>query len=51
MRELDAATNENRKIVYLDEVNFTKKSIALREWSPRNSYLCVAEDDIYVGYR
>ena len=51
MRELDAATNENRKIVYLDELNFTKKSIALREWSTRNSNLCVAQNDIYVGYR
>ena len=51
LRELDAATNDNRKIVYLDELNFTKKSIALREWSTRNSNLCVAQNDIYVGYR
>ena len=30
-----------RRIVYLDEVNFTKRSVLLRDWSRRNSNLTV----------
>ena len=40
-----------RKIVYLDEVNFTKRSVSLREWSQKNSNLIIDHSDIYVGYR
>ena len=42
---------ENRKIVYLDEVNFTKRSVSLKEWSQKNSNLTIDSKDIYVGYR
>ena len=42
---------ENRKIVYLDEVNFTKRSISLKEWSQKNSNLTIDQQDIYVGYK
>ena len=48
MRQLK---RENRKIVYLDEVNFTKRSVSLREWSQKNSNLTIDHSDIYVGYR
>lgn len=42
---------ENRKIVYLDEINFTKRSVSLKEWSNKNSNLTIDQKDIYVGYR
>ena len=42
---------ENVKIVYLDEINFTKRSISLREWSGKNSNLAIDQKDIMVGYR
>ena len=29
------AVGENRKLIFLDEVNFTKKSIQSRDWSTR----------------
>ena len=40
---------ENRKIVYLDEVNFTKRSISLKEWSQKNSNLTIDGKDIYLS--
>jgi len=42
---------ENKKIVYLDEINFTKRSVSLREWSQKNSNLTIDQRDIYIGYR
>lgn len=30
---LNRAKDENRKMIYLDEVNFTKKSVQLKDWS------------------
>ena len=41
----------NKKIIYLDEINFTKRSLCLREWSHKNSNLAVDQQDVYVGYR
>ena len=42
---------EGRKFIYLDENNFTKRSISLREWSGKNINLTIDNEDIYVGYR
>ena len=42
---------ENAVIVYLDEINFTKRSISLREWSQKNSNLAIDQKDIMIGYR
>ena len=42
---------EGRKFIYLDEINFTKRSISLREWSGKNINLTIDNEDIYVGYR
>ena len=42
---------ENAKIVYLDEINFTKRSINLCEWSQKNSNLAIDQKDIMVGYK
>ena len=49
--EIQRAKLEGRKIVYLDEINFTKRSVALREWSANNSNLTVDQQEIYTGYR
>ena len=48
---LQWAQQENKKIVYLDEINFTKRSVSSREWSQKNSNLTIDQRDIYVGYR
>jgi len=42
---------ENRKIIYLDEINFTKRSVTSREWSHKNSNLTINQNEIFVGYR
>ena len=38
-------------LVWLDEVNFTKRSISMREYSGRNSNLSIDQREIHVGYR
>ena len=38
-------------MIYLDEINFTKRSLKLREWSGKNSNLAVDQKEVYVGYR
>ena len=43
--------SEDRKLVYLDEINFSKRSVVLREWSAKNSNLAIDQEQIYVGYR
>ena len=42
---------EGRQFIYLDEINFTKRSVSLREWSAKNSNLTIDQQEIYVGYR
>ena len=37
--------------MYLDEINFTKRSVLVRDWSRRNSNLAVDQKDIYTDYR
>ena len=42
---------EDKKIVFLDEINFTKRSIVLREWSRKSSNLTVDQYEVYRGYK
>lgn len=42
---------DNRQIIYLDEVNFTKLTFKNREWSGKNTNLTVDQKEIYTGYR
>ena len=49
--EYERAKGEGRKIIYLDEINFTKRSVSLREWSQKNSNLTIDQKDIFIGYR
>ena len=51
MNEIAQAKREGRVIVYLDEINFAKSAITLREWSAKNSNLSVDQEDVYVGFR
>ena len=37
--------------MFLDEINFTKRSLVQREWSGKNSNLTVDQEDVYVGFR
>ena len=45
------AKAEGRLIVYLDEVNFTKRSLYTCDYACKNSNLTVNQEDIYIGYR
>ena len=49
--QIDQAKKEGRRLIYLDEINFTKLAIKSREWSAKNSNLTVDQEDIYTGYR
>ena len=51
LEALTQAKNEGRLIVYLDEINFTKRSLQLREWSGKNTNLTVDQKEVYDGYR
>ena len=41
----------HRKVVYLDEINFTKRSVMQRDWSRKDSNLAIDQQEIYIGYR
>ena len=41
LSKLDQMQRANKKIIYLDEINFTKRSLCLLEWSHKNSNLAV----------
>jgi hypothetical protein len=51
LAKLRRMRQEDRKVIYLDEVNFTKRSVSLREWSQKNSNLTIDQKDIFIGYR
>ena len=51
LHQTEEAKTEGRRIIYLDEINFTKRSVLLREWSSKNTNLTIDNEDIYVGYR
>ena len=38
-------------VLYLDEVNFTKKSIQSYDWSGRNQNISIDQRQIYTGYK
>ena len=51
LSQLTEAKNRGRLVVFLDETNFTKRSLQLREYSCKNSNLTVDQEDVYTGYR
>ena len=51
MNKIDQLRREGRQFIYLDEINFTKRSVVLREWSSKNSNLTVDQKELYVGYK
>ena len=42
---------EKRKLIFLDEINFTKRSFQSEDWSVRLDNQHVDQRDIYTGYR
>lgn len=51
MDELRRAKEQGLRLVWLDEINFTKRSVNLQEYSGRNTNLTIDQRDIFVGYR
>jgi transposase len=49
--DLEKARQESRKLLFLDEVTFTKLALPNREWSKRHSNLSVEQADVFTGYR
>ena len=49
--QLRLAQQQGRKLYFLDEICFTKRSILSRDWSRANSNLSISQSDIFVGYR
>ena len=49
--EVAAARAEDRILVYLDEICFTKATIPLREWSSHNSNLAIDQRDLGGSFR
>ena len=39
--DIEVAKKEGRHFVFLDELNFTKRSLQLHEWAAKNSNLTV----------
>lgn len=48
--KMHTAEAENRKIIYVDETMFTKKTWLDKGYSHRNTNLAVNEDDVYTSY-
>ena len=48
--QIAQAKREDRKVLYLDEICFTKNSLLMRNWSKKNSNLSVDQKDIFTGY-
>ena len=48
---LDQAAVEKRKLIFLDEICFTKRSFQSRDWSVKGDHQHVDQNDIFTGYR
>ena len=48
---LDRAAAENRKLIFLDEICFTKRSFQSRDWSIKGDCQHVDQNNIFTGYR
>ena len=50
IRELEICSYEGRKIVYSDQICFTKLSFPSTEWSAAKTNVAVDQKEIYTGY-
>lgn len=50
-RDLIKAKHEGRRVIFCDEICFTKLSLTNRCYSKKNSNLTVEQEDVYQGYR
>ena len=48
--QIAKAKREDRKVLYLDEICFTKRSVLMKDWSRANSNLSVDQKDVFTGY-
>jgi hypothetical protein len=48
---LEKAREENRPIVYCDEIVFSKSSIMKSAWSNRRNHFTTNQEDFYSGFR
>ena len=48
---LERAEAEGRKLIFLDEICFTKRSFQSRDWSVKGDHQHVDQNDIFTGYR
>ena len=44
LAEINAAIAEGRKMLWLDELNFTKRTLQSKEWSSKNTNLSVDQE-------
>ena len=51
LHEIRVTRGEGRRFIFLDEINFTKRSVALREWSAKNTNLAIDQVEVYSGYK
>lgn len=49
--QVNEARAEGRKLIYLDEIAFTKRSFCGRSWSRTNENIHVDQQQIYQGFR
>ena len=50
LEKMDTVELENRKIIYVDEVMFTKKACLDKAYSHKYTNLAVNQDDLYASY-
>ena len=50
IKQIDRCKRKGRKILYLDEVNFTKLAMEKRAWSNRGHNIEIDQRAVYIGY-
>ena len=48
--DMQKAEQEHRKIIFLDEIVFTKKTLLFKTFSHRYTNIAVNQDRVYTGY-
>ena len=50
LSDIRKAKQEHRKIIYLDEITFTKKALLFKTFSHRYTNIAVNQDRVYTAY-
>ena len=51
LAKIDDEKTSGRKIIYCDEIVFSKLALQTKEWSGKNTNLTVDQEDVYQGFR